>query len=39
MYIGYRFDRQVLGFMYLKDIEAGNVILEIGVIFLVSRFL
>lgn len=32
MYIGYRLDRQDLGFMCLKDIEAGNVVLEIGVI-------
>ena len=33
MYIGYRFDRQVLGVMCLKDIEVENVVLEIGVIF------
>lgn len=32
MYIGYRLDRQDLGFMCLKDIEARNVVLEIGVI-------
>lgn len=32
MYIGYRLDRQDLGFMCLKDIETVNVGLKIGVI-------